>query len=81
MKAHISDKEQKLRQAIYDGYDKVRMAAMASAAKAVAGVVLKMAQDETQSESERLRTIVGFCQKSLSLSPKTKAEDQTGEGR
>lgn len=67
MKAHISDKEKVLHEALQDNFRKVRQAGLINGAAAIADVILKMAQEEDVTEHDRLKKIIEFCQKSLRL--------------
>lgn len=67
MKAHITEQETQLHDALVSNLRKARQAGLANGAKAVSGVILKFATDTTISEHERLQAIIQFCRKGLDI--------------
>lgn len=70
MKAHITKQETKLREVLNDNFRKVRQAGLMNGAAAVAGVIYKIATKENTSDTDKLKEITDFCQRSLALKEK-----------
>lgn len=67
MKAHITEQEQAINNAIQTNMVKLQRTALASGAKAVSSVIYNMATDETKSDKEKIEDIIKFCRTGLNI--------------
>lgn len=64
------NQEKRLNTEIREQMQKVRDSGLLAGSKAICGVVLEKAKDDTKTEHERLQEIVDFCERSLGVANK-----------
>ena len=64
--------EKELTVALEKQFKRNRDAALLTGSKAICGVVLNKAKDKTISNQEKLNDIIGFCERCLDITEKSK---------
>lgn len=64
------NQEKQLNKEIREQMQKVRDSGLLAGSKAICGVVLKKAKDDTKTEHDKLQDIVDFCERSLGVANK-----------